>query len=195
MPRPYVPNDSYARKAAAQGYLARSAFKLESIVEKFGVVRPGDRVLDIGAAPGSWLQVTSKIIGSRGLAVGVDLNPVTFSAENVRTFVCDILTAEFLDLIKPFAPFDAVLSDAAPNTSGIRDRDAELSLALAERVAEAAELHLRLGGSMVIKIFESGDTSLFVKRVRKKFEKVQTYKPPASRERSRETYIVALRKR
>ena len=115
MVKRYVPRDTYARRAAEQGYLARSAFKLERIDERFGVLRPGFRVLDLGAAPGSWLQVASKSVGPRGLVVGVDLTPVSFSAPNVVSLPADILRNDFPSLILPYAPFDTVLSDAAPN--------------------------------------------------------------------------------
>jgi len=195
MPKRFIPRDAYARKAVETGYLARSAFKLEAIVEKFGVLKPGDSVLDLGAAPGSWLQVACEVIGPKGRAVGVDLNPIAFTADNVRTLTCDILAPESLRLIEPFGRFDVILSDAAPKTTGIRGHDQAQSLALAERAVEIAQSCLRQGGAMVVKVFESADTSRLQKRIEKLFRNVYRYKPPASRDRSYETYLVALHKR
>lgn len=195
MPKPFIPRDRYARRAAAEGFLARSAYKLQEIDGKFRLFRRGQRVLDVGCAPGSWLQVASRAVGSSGLVVGVDLKQAEFAAPNVRTFVCDVTTAEFDSLVAPFAPFGLVLSDAAPNTTGIRDRDQAASLALCERAADIAGKLLVPGGSFVVKLFESGDTPAFRARLNRSFERVALFKPAASRDRSYETYLVALGKR
>jgi len=195
VPRPFIPRDKYARRAAKEGFLARSAYKLQEIDGKFHLLRPGRRVLDIGCAPGSWLQVASRAVGPSGLVVGVDLKPAQFVARNVRTFVCDVTAPRFDSLVEPFAPFDVVLSDAAPSTTGIRDRDQAASLALCERAAEIGRKLLFPGGSFVVKLFESGDTAAFRKRLTRSFRRVALFKPAASRDRSYETYLVAVGKR
>lgn len=191
MVKRYVPRDTYARRAAEQGYLARSAFKLERIDERFGVLRPGFRVLDLGAAPGSWLQVASKSVGPRGLVVGVDLTSISFSAPNVVSLPADILSNDFASLILPYAPFDTVLSDAAPKTTGIRERDQAGSLALVEAAARIAGSMLRQGGTLVAKVFESEEIHGLVRAMGHDYASVRTFKPPASRDRSYETYIIA----
>lgn len=195
MVRRFIPRDSYARKASEQGYLARSAFKLERINEKFHVLRPAFRVLDLGAAPGSWLQVASREVGLRGLVVGVDLTPVSFSAPNVVPVTEDILSPDFPDVILPYAPFDTVLSDAAPRTTGIRDRDQAGSLALVEAAVGTARSVLKRGGALVAKAFESEDIHRLVRALGNDYASVRTFKPPASRDRSYETYIIAQGKK
>ncbi|OQB43025.1 MAG: Ribosomal RNA large subunit methyltransferase E [Candidatus Latescibacteria bacterium ADurb.Bin168] len=195
MVRRFVPRDSYARKALEQGYLARSAFKLERINEKFHILRPAFHVLDLGAAPGSWLQVASREAGPRGLVVGVDLTPVSFSAPNVVALTADILSPDFPDRVLPFAPFDTVLSDAAPRTTGIRDRDQAGSLALVEAAVETARSFMKRGGALVAKAFESEDIHRLVRVLANEYESVRTFKPPASRDRSYETYLIARGKK
>ncbi len=194
MVKPFTPNDAYARKARSEGYLARSAYKLKTIVEKFGLLKPGDRVLDLGAAPGSWLQVASELVGTSGRVVGVDLSPVAFRAKNVTTIQRDILDPELEAALSPYAPFDVILSDAAPNTSGIKDRDQALSEELVLRVLALAETHLTPGGALVAKLFQSSETKNVMERARQMFKQAHLYKPKASRERSFETYLIGLNK-
>ncbi|OJI06380.1 hypothetical protein BK004_03880 [bacterium CG10_46_32] len=192
MPKPFIPNDAFAKKAHAEGYLARSAYKLKAIAEKFNLPRPGDRVLDIGAAPGSWLQVASELVGPSGRVIGVDLSPVHFRAKNVTTIVHDILADDIGSILAEYAPFDALLSDAAPSTSGIKDRDQALSEELVEQALLLGEQFLKPGGTVVAKLFQSGETKNLAHRARKSFSQVQTYKPQASRDRSFETYLICL---
>ncbi|MBT4412448.1 MAG: RlmE family RNA methyltransferase [Polaribacter sp.] len=194
MPKSFNPNDIYARKAKKEGFLARSAFKLEFILEKFPIIKNGDKVLDAGASPGSWLQVVSSIIGKNGLAVGIDLNPIEFNALNIKNIQCDILKDECIEKIKDFAPFDSIISDLAPKTSGIKIKDQALSEELAEKVLELANIYLKKHGSVIIKIFQGAEMQEIIRKMRSGYKNVHTYKPPASRERSFETYLIGINK-
>lgn len=192
MTKPFIPNDYFARQARAQGFLARSAFKLQEITKKFPVIKTGQNILDLGAAPGSWLQVSSEIVGPKGKVVGADLTPIKFSAPNVKTFEMDILEEKNIKKLIELGPFDIVLSDLAPKTSGIKTRDQALSLELDNQVINLAKQVLKPGGAVIIKIFQSPDTNRFVREIKKLFKTVHTYKPTASRDRSFETYIIGL---
>jgi len=194
MVQPFIPNDAYARKARSEGYLARSAYKLTAIAEKYGLLKTGDAVLDLGAAPGSWLQVASEIVGPAGRVVGVDISPIAFHEKNVVARQLDILSPGLSGVLAHYGPFDAILSDAAPNTSGIKDRDQALSEELVERSLELAATHLAAGGSLVAKLFQSSETKNLMKRAESMFRQAHLYKPKASRERSFETYLVCLGK-
>ncbi len=194
MVKPFIPNDYFAQKAKAQGLLARSAFKLEAINDKFGVLKAGQTVLDLGASPGSWLQIVSEIVGPDGQVVGVDLSPIKFSSPNVKTLQMDILDPTIIKTLQPFGWFDVIISDLAPRTTGIKTRDQSLSLELDRQVINLSQNLLRVGGDVIIKIFQGPDTKRFIRDIDKMFKTVHTYKPPASRDRSFETYIIALNK-
>ena len=194
MVKPFTPNDACARKARSEGYLTRSAYKLKAITEKFGLLKPGNRVLDLGAAPGSWLQVASELVGPSGSVVGVDLSPIAFRAKNVITMQQDILTPALEAALAEYGPFDAILSDAAPATSGIKDQDQAKSFELAEQALVIAETNLKSGGALVAKLFQSSETKNLADRARRIFKQAQLHKPKASRERSFETYLICLKK-
>ena len=195
MPKPFNPRDSYARQAQAQGLRARSAFKLEHILKQFPLIKPGHTVLDLGAAPGSWLQVISKRIGAGGLAIGVDLAPIAPIAGNVKTVQCDIFDAACIAQLLPYGLFDVIVSDLAPKTSGIKTRDQAQSSALVERAFELAEQLLKPKGSLVVKLFQGPDTNALRERAQRMFKKVSMLKPPASRDRSFEVYLIGIGKR
>lgn len=194
MVKPFIPNDAYARKARSEGYLARSAYKLKAIADKYALIRPGNAVLDLGASPGSWLQVASELVETSGRAVGVDISPIAYRAKNVVALQEDILSPGLSGMLADYGPFDAILSDAAPNTSGIKDRDQAKSLELVERSLELAATHLAAGGSLVAKLFQNSETKNLMKRAERMFKQVRLYKPKASRERSFETYLVCINK-
>lgn len=190
MPR-RVLHDRFFKQAKAEGYLARSAYKLIEIQERFRVMPQGGRVLDLGCAPGSWLQVAANSVGPRGTVVGVDLAEVRSAiGNNVRTLVGDVNTIDPAAL--PDAAggrFDAVLSDMAPNTSG--SGDDLLSARLCRRVLELAPALLRPGGSLVMKILEGADYRGVLRETHGLFARARGFKPRASREVSREMYIIA----
>jgi 23S rRNA (uridine2552-2'-O)-methyltransferase len=190
-----VLHDHYFKQAKAEGYLARSAFKLQQINEAKRLIRRGQRVLDLGCAPGAWLQVASEIVGEGGTVVGIDLKPISRTiAPNVAHMVADaekvdpaVLLA--LGVAEPRL-FDVVLSDMAPNTTG--HGDDLVSARLCERVLDLCPNLLKPTGNLAMKILEGGETPAVLKRLRQMFTKAMAYKPDASRDVSRETYLIGL---
>lgn len=181
--------DTWFKQAKDRGYVARSAFKLIHIQEAKKILRKGGRALDLGCAPGGWLQAGSEIVGPKGEVVGVDLKRVTYAMpKNTRSIVADVfeLTDETLDELG--APFDCVLSDMAPDTTG--HGDAELSVRLCRRVLEILPRALKPGGSMAIKVLEGGEYPELLKECRAQFKVCKGYAPKASRAVSREMYVV-----
>jgi len=199
MPGNYIPQDRYFKKAKEQGYRARSVFKLEEIQNNFHLIRPGGKVLDLGAAPGSFMQFIQKIIGDKGLLVGVDLTPITpFKKTNVKTYVGDIFDESVYQKIAKetgHSVFDVITSDLAPATSGIKFVDAGRSFDLNSRALEVAKTHLKAGGHLLLKAFPGADHAKLIAEAKKLFQKVHVAKPMAVRNTSREEYIVCLRKK
>jgi len=190
MPRRIV-QDQYFRKAKAEGYLARSAYKLKEINERKRVFGGGARVLDLGCAPGAWLQVAAEITGPAGVIVGIDLKEMRARiAPNVRTIQGDIYRAQAADLTGAAGGlFDAVLSDMAPDTSGHGDHF--LSVRLCRRVLDLLPGLLKPAGNLVMKVFEGEEYPALLRETAAIFEQAKGFKPKASREVSREMYIVA----
>ncbi len=195
MGKPYRPKDFYFQKAKAEGFRARSAFKLEEVARRFQLLRKGARVLDLGAAPGGFLQVIAEAVGPEGLAVGVDTVPLRpFGEAWVRTAVLDVLAPDALEVLERLAPgpFDAVLSDLAPKTTGIRTSDEARSLRLAERALQVARARGRAGSSFLVKLFMGGDFEGFRDQLRGSYQKVTVVRPEATRSASAEVYLVGL---
>lgn len=190
MPRREL-HDPYFKKAKAEGYLARSAYKLQEINERKRLFGKGARVLDLGCAPGAWLQIASEIVGPEGRVLGIDLQEVRESiAENVRTIQGDVYTTDPAQLTELAGGlFDAVLSDMAPSTSGHGDHF--LSVRLCRRVLELLPSLLRSGGAMTMKVFEGEEYPALLRETQSLFRDARGFKPKASREVSREMYIVA----
>jgi 23S rRNA (uridine2552-2'-O)-methyltransferase len=181
--------DHYYRKAKEEGYRARSAYKLLQINEKFHLIKKGDSVVDLGAAPGGWLQVAKELSG--GTVIGVDLEKID-PIPGVLTFQADITKDETLDLIKGTIGGDAdvVICDAAPNLSGAWDVDHSRSVDLARSALKIARRVLKPGGNFLVKVFQ-GDTFLnYLAEVKREFEKSQAHSPAASRKESAETYVI-----
>src|SRR3954469_22575139 len=198
MAKAYDPRDRFWRKAHKEGLRARSAFKLEEIQERFHVLRPGGRVLDLGAAPGGWCQIAAREVGPKGFVLGVDLEPIAPLPPPAQTWVADAFAPELLARLRTEgqAPYDAVLSDLAPKTSGVRGADEARSLELAGRALELALQVLKPGGAFVVKVFMGGDFESFLKACRGAFEQVKVVRPEASVARSsREVYLVCQRPR
>lgn len=196
MPKPFQVQDKYFRLAKECGYRARSAFKLIEIQEKFHILKPGQTVLDLGAAPGSFLQVISELIGPRGHVIGLDLQNFTpFQEKNVEARVADIFDHEkVFSLLQSIgvSKMDVVTSDLAPKTSGIRDLDQGRSAELTDQAFFIATHLLKHGGHFVGKIFDGPDVASLVKKMKQRFNKVSLFKPQSSRDRSFETFIIAL---
>ena len=195
MGKPYRPKDHYFQRAKQRGFRARSAFKLEELVERFGLLRPGARVLDLGAAPGGFLQVIARTVGPSGLAVGVDLVPLRpFTEAWVRTAVVDVLADDAQARIEAVArgPYDAVLSDMAPKTTGVRATDEARSVRLAERALELSRALGKPGSSFVSKLFMGGEFESFRARLREQYREVKVVRPEATRSASVEIYLVGM---
>ena len=195
----YQPRDRYFHKAKEQGYRARSVFKLEEIQDRFHLIRPGDKVLDLGAAPGSFMQFILEVIGERGLIIGVDLQPIkSFSDARAKTYVGDIFDEKIYEQIAKDTGrtvFDVVTSDLAPSTSGIKFVDAGRSFDLNSRAIEVARQHLKPNGHLLLKAFPGEDHSKLIAEAKTLFWQVKVAKPAAVRETSREEYIVCLGKK
>lgn len=190
MPRPRELHDEFFKRAKAEGYAARSAYKLLEINNKKRLMRTGDKVLDLGCAPGSWLQVASRIVGPSGLVVGIDLQETAIEPlPNVLTAVRDIFTTPpevFLE-VSQGTLFDCVLSDMAPNTSG--HGDDYLSVRLCRRVLELLPSVLAVGGNLCMKVLEGAEFPELLKETKRTFVQAGATKPKASRDVSREIFI------
>jgi len=205
MPKQYVPNDKWSQKAAKEGYRARSVYKLMELDERFKLLKPGMAVLDLGAAPGSWLQYSRKKVGEKGTVIGIDLQEIK-PIEGVKTFQADITDKKAVSNIitngkaatlQPIPPTallrycaDIILSDLAHSTSGIKDVDQWRSIELNTAVAEIAKEFLKPGGKCVMKVFRGADFSVFFKTLQKGFKSVKTARVKTSRDGSREIYLV-----
>jgi 23S rRNA (uridine2552-2'-O)-methyltransferase len=188
--------DFYSRKARQEHYRARSVYKLQEIHHRYRIFKKGDRVLDLGCAPGSWAQFALKEVGPKGWVAGVDTSPVPPLAEkNFQQFTADVFHWNPAQQDPPLAPFDVLLSDMAPSTTGIKIVDREQSYQLSLRALELAEISLKPGGRFVCKIFQGEDWGAFVKNVKKYFLKTAIFKPRATRKESVETYIIGLGKK
>ncbi len=190
-PKPRKLHDEYFKKAKDEGYLARSAYKLLEINERKRLIHPGDAVLDLGCAPGSWMQVASKIVGPEGCVVGIDLQRVTHKfPSNVRVLEGDIYKTPASVLMEGVGgPFDAVISDMAPNTSG--HGDDYLSVRLCRRMIQLLPDLLRLHGGVTMKVLEGAEFPELLKEVKSLFRDAGAFKPKASRDVSREIFICA----
>lgn len=183
-------HDHYFKLAKAEGYLARSAYKLDQIQDARRIIRPGDYVLDLGCAPGAWLQVASRLVGPKGRVFGIDLQPLTHRFEsNVAHRVGDIYESDPREMVDAAGrPFDVVLSDMAPKTTGFNEH--ELSIRLCDRVLDLLPALLRSGGNLAMKAFEGAMYPELLARAGTLFKTVKGYKPKASRDVSREMYVV-----
>lgn len=195
MAQPRKLHDRFFKQAKSEGYLARSAYKLKEIQERRRVIGPGDIVLDLGCAPGSWLQVASELVGARGRVVGIDLKPASPGLPgNVITIEDDIFKAQPARLLElAGSPFDVVLSDMAPSTSG--HGDDFLSVRLCRRVLEILPPLLRPGGGLVMKVLEGSEYQDLLRETKALFKEVKGLKPEASRDVSREIFITATHNR
>ena len=213
----YQKKDRFHQRAKREAFAARSVYKLEELDRRYGLVKKGDRVVDLGAAPGSWMQYLARVVGKKGAVVGYDIvAPSVGGGPNTRTFIADVheLTVErirrdLFDLVTdvegretsdgPIAPSfgpHLFVSDVAPKLTGIRDADQAKSVALASRALGLASGLLPAGGGrFAAKLFQGRDTDAFIEEVKQVFEKVKLVKPEATREGSREVFVVGLQRR
>ncbi len=188
--------DVFYRKAKAENYRARSAYKLIELQEKFHIIKKSDVIVDCGAAPGSWSQVALEFAGSDGLVIGIDVLPVA-KLTNRFTFIQGDLTDEEMPkkIISVSKSIDVVISDAAPEFSGIKTLDMGKAHDLNLVVLDLAKKILKKGGNFVCKTFQSSEFQRFVREVKKVFAQVYTFKPQSSQKNSPETYVIGLRKK
>ncbi|MDR2161372.1 MAG: RlmE family RNA methyltransferase [Desulfovibrio sp.] len=187
--------DHYFLKARREHYPARSIYKLQEMDKRFRLFRPGMRVLDLGAAPGSWSLGAAERVGPKGLVIGADIRPpATPFPPQVRFLREDIFakTQAFADMIREEGPFDVVLSDMAPNTTGHRATDQARSAALCGEALALAVSCLIKGGSFVVKVFMGPEVKSYLERLGGLFQQARAFKPAGSRPESMETFAVAL---
>jgi 23S rRNA (uridine2552-2'-O)-methyltransferase len=182
-------HDAFFRKARDAGFAARSVYKLEEIDRKLRLLRAGDRVLDLGCRPGSWMQYALKVVGKQGAVVGIDRDPLPQPVPGARVLHADLLATPDAELLGNLAAFDVVLSDMAPNTTGVRATDQARSANLFEEALGRAERLLAPGGAFVGKIFMGPDVEAIRKRMAARFAEVRTIKPEGSRTESIEIYL------
>lgn len=188
--------DKWAKLAKEKGYPARSVFKLKEIQERFNIIKPGYKILDLGASPGSWSQFACEIIGPQGKVIGVDLEPVKFKSSLFVFLQKDVFELKPEDLaLLNVDKFDLILSDMAPKTTGIEFTDHLRSVELVLRALELAKSLLKKGGDMVVKIFDGSELKKTLKEFEKSFEDVKIFRPVATRKGSKELFIIALKKR
>ncbi len=185
--------DQYRRLAKDQGYRARSAYKLLQMNRSYNILKKGDKVVDLGCAPGGWLQVAVKEVKSSGKVIGIDLKPVTPVAGAI-TLQGSIEDTNMLSKVSEIlgSKADVILSDLAPNVSGVWDIDHARQISLSTIALRFAQHVLRIGGSGVFKVFEGDMLEEFRSELQKTFGKVLLNKPSASRQESSELYIVCL---
>ncbi len=180
--------DQYTLRAKAEGYAARSAYKLKEINREYAIVKDGSKVLELGCSPGGWTQIALEKIGPTGKIVGMDLNP-TEIREPRFTFIQGDFTDEE-DRAKITGVYDCIISDAAPKTSGQRDLDQGRSEDIVRAALGLTKKHLRLGGNLLCKIFQGPEYEKIVMEIKKRFNYYKTYKPHASKSSSKEKYIL-----
>jgi 23S rRNA (uridine2552-2'-O)-methyltransferase len=192
---PYAKPDAKTLEARAKGYPARSVFKLQEIDRRMRLLRPGQNVIDLGAAPGSWSLFASERVGPAGHVYAIDIKQILqVFGDNVQVLEGDALSLDS-EVLARYAPYDVVLSDMAPNTSGSKFQDQARSTELFLRALEVAILHGKPGSHFVAKIFMSGDFKAAEMRVRASYETVRTIRPEGTRQVSTEVFVIGMGKR
>lgn len=192
----YDRKDHFYKKAKREGKASRAVYKLSELQKRFRLIHSGDVVLDLGSAPGGWLQEISPMVGPKGKIVGIDLLPLKISPPQNSVFILgDLNDDASLMKIRELAPYgtDVVLSDMSPNLSGIAFADAFRSYELLELAFDACNKLLKSGGNFVAKFFPGEESEGFIKNLKTHFKKVTTVVPEATRKTSSERYLVALK--
>ena len=192
----YTPNDKFAEKAKELGYRARSVFKIEEIQAKFKILNKGNIVLDLGAAPGSFVQYAGEIVGNSGKVIGIDLQEIeVFKETNIQVFKGDIFDDEtYRKIIEETGidQYDVITSDLAPKTTGIRFVDGGKSLELNLKVLEVCIKYLKKKGNALIKILPGFNEGDLISEAKKIFRQVKKTRPKAIRKTSGESYLVCI---
>jgi 23S rRNA (uridine2552-2'-O)-methyltransferase len=197
MPKAWIrerKNEYYYKKAKEENYRSRAIYKLVQANEKYGFIQRNNVVVDLGAAPGGWIQAARKMTGKHGYVLGIDLKPIEpFTQEYVRTIVCDLTEPDIVEQIMSFLPrkADVVISDAAPNVTGVWEVDHAIQIDLATKSMEIALQILCPNGNFFVKVFEGGLLNDYIQSVKSHFEEVKIVKPQASRAKSSEMYLLA----
>lgn len=194
----YNPKDHFYHKAKEQNFAARSVFKLEEIDKKLRLFKPGQTVLDLGASPGSWSQYASQKIGDKGRVLGVDLTQINIKLKNATFIQADLRDLNLEQVFEEHGfqpPFDLVLSDMAPKTTGIRNTDQARSMELCELALDIARRFLKKEGNFVCKLFHSDDFTRLRDEMKKTFQKFESVKPAATRTISKEIFLVGINKK
>jgi 23S rRNA (uridine2552-2'-O)-methyltransferase len=185
----------YYRKAKAENFRSRASYKLLQAVKKYKFIKPGYVVLDLGAAPGGWTQAARQLVEDTGFVLAVDLKQINpFDESNVRSIVGDVSEPQTVKEIMEFLPrsVDVVISDVAPNVSGIWELDNARQIDLAQKSLNVATSVLRYGGNFFVKVFQGNQTNRFIHEVRRQFNFVKLVKPRASRSKSAELYVLGM---
>jgi 23S rRNA (uridine2552-2'-O)-methyltransferase len=185
----------YYKKAKAENYRSRATYKLAQTITKYHFIKYGDIVVDLGAAPGGWIQAARKVAGKKGFVLGIDLKPIApFEQPYIRTVVCDLTEPTAIEQILSFLPgkADVVLSDMAPNISGVWEVDHARQIDLATKALDVARQILCPHGNFFTKVFEGDLLNEYIDKVKRHFGEVKLVKPQASRQKSSELYILAL---
>jgi 23S rRNA (uridine2552-2'-O)-methyltransferase len=191
----YNPRDYYFHKAKKENYAARAVFKLEEIDQRFKILRSGDQVLDLGAAPGSWSQFAAQKVGPKGRVLGIDLQAIKITLPNAWFIQEDMRSADLPQIMSDAGiapPFHVVLSDMAPKTTGIRLTDQVRSVELCTLALETSHKYLKEGGHFVCKLFHSDEFEDFRNLLRKYFKKVEVLRPKSTRKESKEIFFVCM---
>ena len=186
-------DDPYVKQAQKMGLRSRSAFKLLELNEKYGLIKPGDYVVDLGCAPGGWCQVAASLVGKQGKVMALDILPME-PVPGVHFIQADFTEDQALQSLKNALGgkrVNLVLSDMAPNMSGVAVTDQARSMYLAELALEFAQAHVQPGGDFLVKMFQGEGSDAYVRQVRGLFSSLMVRKPEASRSRSREVYLLA----
>jgi len=187
--------DQFHRLAKQKGYRSRASFKLFQVTKRYRFIKRGDRVLDLGAAPGGWLQAARKVVGAEGYVLGVDKDPIEdLPYQNVTAFVTDVSQSDVIERIQSVSglAFDVVVSDLSPNISGVWEVDHARQMELARTALRIARVILRPAGNMLVKIFQGSELKEFQLEMKSSFSTLRIVKPPASRPESAELYFLGL---
>ena len=193
MPRRWLverKKEVYYKKAKKEDMRSRAAFKIIQLNERYKLIKQGNKILDLGSAPGGWLKAIKEMVGGEGLIIGIDIQPI-LPIEGVITIIGDITNENIIEEIKKINPiFDVITSDCSPNVSGNWNLDHARQIYLAEKALDLCHNLLKLKGNFIVKVFQGEFFEEFINNMRKKFFKVIITKPEASRKKSSEVYIL-----